>query len=205
PTTAPAASGNGPEPSAPDTGAAPASAAPGASEAPPGPDYGAARVRQVAVPGSDTNMGVATVGIRAPLAKVRRIIQDYGKYDQVLPKLEQSRVVGRTKEGATDVYVRAPILHGMMHVWAKLRFDKPKPFQESGEVIASELVEGNIGSWHARWKLWPCGPERTLLTMELHVEVDAPVPDSLVGDMLAWAAEHSVDAVREQAECPPKP
>ncbi|MBW2454231.1 MAG: hypothetical protein JRI68_06965 [Deltaproteobacteria bacterium] len=152
------------------------------------------------MPGSDIGIGGATLGIYAPMAAVLKVVLKYGNYDKILPRLEQSRIVG--KEGdETDVYVRAPILRGVAHIWGVIRFGPPEPWAGEGKTLTGRLVKGNVEAYHGRWKLYPCGEDRTILQCEQFIDLKIPVPSSLVTPELEWAADKGVTAVRDIAEC----
>jgi hypothetical protein len=151
--------------------------------------------------GSDIDTGGAIIGVNAPLAKVLRVVTRYDRYDQILPRLEQSRIVGKTPQGGTDVYVRAPILRGVAHVWGVGRFTKPRRWGKAGKVIVGSLVKGNLEAWNSRWVLHPCSPTRTILRFEMFAMLIIPVPTSQVTPELMWASDMAVTAVRDMAEC----
>jgi hypothetical protein len=215
---APAAapSATAPMPPAPQAGPAPsataasvaASAAPSAAPAPPSPAPAPSAERpkrmesvryRKPVAGSNFDAGGAWILVNAPLDVVRKVVQRFDRYDRLIPRLEQSRVVAR-RHGATDVYMRAPVLHGAVTLWAVIRFN---PIEKLGVVerMSSELVEGNLLSWNAEWRLIPCGEERTLIKLEILTDVNIPFPSSLIAPELAYIADKAVTAVRDRAEC----
>jgi hypothetical protein len=151
-------------------------------------------------PGSDIPSGGAIIGIHAPMAQVLKVALDYRKYHTVLPRIEQSRVVGKTAD-ATDVYMRAPILRGVAHIWLVGRFSKPLKWRGNGKKVLGRYVKGNLDGWHGAWKMYPCGPQRTVLRLELFIDVKIPVPSSLITPELEWAADKGVTAVRDIVEC----
>jgi ribosome-associated toxin RatA of RatAB toxin-antitoxin module len=130
---------------------------------------------------------------------VLEVVQDFRKYHRILPRLELSRVVGK-KKGMTDVYMRAPILRGLAHVWGIARFTPPKRYKRHGRAIAARMVDGNLDGWHGVWRLYPCG-KRTVLRMEMFIDLQIPVPDAVVTPELEWAADKAVTAVRDMVEC----
>jgi ribosome-associated toxin RatA of RatAB toxin-antitoxin module len=149
--------------------------------------------------GSDIETGGAWTVVHAPIAVVRKAVQDYERYVQVMPRLEQSRIVGR-KNGETDVYMRAPILNGVVHMWGVVRFSRP---QKSGrwESIVGRYVKGNLQAYHGVWRLYPCTPDRTLLKLEMFADIKIPMPASMISPELAWAADVSVTSIRDRSEC----
>jgi len=152
------------------------------------------------MPGSDIGIGGAVIGIYAPMDAVLKVVLKFSNYHKILPRLEQSRIVG--KEGdKTDVYVRAPIMGGVAHIWGVMRFGSPQPWAGKGKKLSGRLVKGNLEAYHGRWKLYPCGSERTILQCEQFIDLKIPVPSSLVTPELEWACDKGVTAVRDIAEC----
>jgi len=166
----------------------------------PPPDKTVPRKYRLPTPGSNIETGGAVVVVRAPLAKVKRVITDYTGYHGVLPRIETSRIV-QVVDGETEVYMRAPILRGLAHIWLVARFPEPKPWAKKGIKLRGTYVKGNLDDWRGAWFAFPCGPERTTLRLELFVDLSIPVPVSLVTPELMWAAEKGVTAVRDIAEC----
>jgi hypothetical protein len=152
------------------------------------------------MPGSDIGIGGATLGIYAPMSEVLKVVLDFRKYNTILPRLEQSRIVGK-QDGKTDVYVRAPIMRGVVHIWGVIRFSPAKPWAGKGKTLTGRLVKGNVEAYQGRWKLYPCGEDRTILQCEQFVDLKIPVPSSLVTPELEWAADKAVTAVRDIVEC----
>ena len=150
-------------------------------------------------PGSGIDTGAAVILVNAPLDEVLDVVLDFRKYHRILPRLEQSRIVGKRK-GKTDVYLRAPVLNGAYNLWGIARFNPPKKYKGDGRLVAGQMVKGNIDSWYGAWKLEPKSKDRTVLRMEMFVDPDVPVPDSWVTPELMWAADKGVSKVRDMAE-----
>ena len=170
----------------------------------PAPDPPPAQIEalryRLPTPGGGVDTGGAIVGVRAPMDDVLDVVLRYRKYRHILPRLEQSRVVGKKGDSA-DVYLRAPILGGVATIWGIARFTGPRPWKDKGRQVVGELVRGNLDAFHGEWKLYPCGPSRTILRLELFVAVAIPLPSSAVTPELEWACDKAVSAVREMAEC----
>lgn len=149
-------------------------------------------------PGSGIDTGGAVIDVHAPLARVLAEVQRFDRYHAVLPKLEQSRIVN-VHRGVTDVYLRAPILRGVAHIWGVARFSKPKRWR-NGLKIVGRLVKGNLDGWFGVWKMRRCGPA-TVLRLEMFIDVMVPVPDSWVTPEIEWAADMGVTAIRDIIEC----
>ena len=181
-------------------------APPSESAIPPVPDDAPERDRSVAenyslpVAGTDLVICGATIGVNAPLASVKRVLLTFHRYKEILPRLQQSRVVAES-EGATDVYMRAPIMNGLAAIWGVARFAPVAPWRTRGIQLTGSLVSGNIQKWTGRWMAFPCGERRTLVKVELFCEVGLPIPSRIVTKWLLWACRKSVTAVRDMAEC----
>ncbi len=151
-------------------------------------------------PGSDIETGGAIIGVRGSMEQVLEMTQQYHRYTEILPRMEQSRIIAK-RNGHTDVYLRAPILRGVAHVWGVARFSPPQTYNRKGKRIVGRYVKGNLDGWHGQWKLYPCKPNRTILWMEMFVDLSIPVPNSLITPELMWAADMAVTAVRDMVEC----
>jgi polyketide cyclase/dehydrase/lipid transport protein len=165
-----------------------------------GRDLSVAERYQFRAPGRATDTGGALIAVQAPLDRVVAVLTDFRKYSDILPRLELSRVVARGPKG-TDVYLRAPILGGVVSIWGIARFSQPKPWGQRGRRIVGRLIRGNLDGWSGQWKVWPCGPERVLLRLEMFFDLQIPLPDVVVIDNVMWSCQTSVTAVRDMAEC----
>ncbi len=150
-------------------------------------------------PGSGIDTGGAVILVEAPMDAVLKVVQDYRQYRKILPRLQQSRVLKR-HGGKTDVYLRAPILHGAVSIWGVARFGQPKPWRKYGKILEGKLVKGNLNAWQGRWKMLPKGPNRTALWLEMFVDPKFPMPDAWITPELMWASDKGVTAVRDMAE-----
>jgi hypothetical protein len=165
-----------------------------------GRDRSVAENYTVPVEGTDLVIAGATIGVNAPLADVKRVLLAFHRYKDILPRLQQSRVVAET-DGATDVYMRAPIMNGLAAIWGVVRFTPLTPWRKRGFQLAGARVSGNVEKWTGKWMAFPCGDKRTLLKLELFCEVGLPLPTRVVTKWLLWACNKSVTAVRDMAEC----
>lgn len=153
----------------------------------------------VAVPGASINAGGAAIQVNAPMAVVRKVVTDYGKYATFMPRFQKSRVVAK-KDGKTDVYLQVPILHGAATVWALTRFEQPVKEGKDGERIEGKMVEGNVDDLRAVWHLRPIDENNTVLKCELLIVPKLPLPGSVVTPELEFAADQAVTASRDRAE-----
>ena len=154
---------------------------------------------EVSVSGSSIRAGGARILVNAPLAKVRRIVQDYGNYSKFMSRFKRSRIVSKNKK-FTDVYLQVPILHGAASVWTVVRFGRPTKLADGTEVIRGRMVQGNVKDFRATWYLTPIDDHTTLLRSEILIVPKIPVPGSLVTGELAYAADVAVTSTRNRAE-----
>jgi hypothetical protein len=163
-------------------------------------DRSTAEAYRKPTPGSPIDTGGALIGIHATMDEVRRVLQRFDRYHRILPRVEQSHIVGKTKKH-TDVYMRAPILRGVAHIWMVVRFREPTRWGHKGEKLVGRYVKGNLDGWRGAWRMYPCSSTRTVLRLELFVDLSMPVPSSMVTPELMWAARKGVTAVRDMVEC----
>ena len=148
---------------------------------------------------SSINFGGAQIFVNAPIADVRKIVQDYAHYQDFMPGFKRSRVVQRTKE-YTDVYLQVPILHGAATVWTVARFTKPQKQANGTEVIEATMQQGNVNEFRAAWRLIPVDANHTIVRSEMLIVPKLPLPASVVTPELAYAADRAVTATRNKAE-----
>lgn len=159
----------------------------------------AAERYDVAVPGHKLRAGAAMVAIDAPVAVVRRLITDYGHYQDVLPGFQKSRVLGQTGAG-TDVYLQVPILHGAATFWAVTRFTAPARDGNGERIEGKKNGPSNLDEFLATWRIYPVDDGHTVLKLELLLIPRLPLPDSFITAQLAESADDAVRACRDRAE-----
>lgn len=174
-----------------------------------GPSGEAARLMQtrkterynVALVGASTSIraGGGMTAVNAPLAEVRKIVQDFGHYADFMPRFKKSRIVGRNGMD-TDVYLQVEILHGAATIWAVTRFTPPVS-QGSCEVIQGKMEhQGNVDDLRSVWHLCSVDDTHTILKLELLIVPKVPVPGSVVTGELEYAADKAVSSARNRAE-----
>lgn len=154
---------------------------------------------EVSVPGSSIKAGGAMVLVNAPIATVRKVVQDYGRYQSMMPRFKKSRVISK-KDGKTDVYLEVPILNGAATVWSHSRFDAPVKDGDRGERIEGRMVDGNVDEMRTTFRLRAVDENHTILKSELLIVPKLPLPGSMVTPELAFAADQAVTALRGRAE-----
>lgn len=171
------------------------------TESPP-PERDRTEASNYTAPIADSELVVcgAVIDVHAPLEDVKRVLAAFHRYKHILPRIQQSRVVAENA-GTTDVYLRAPILHGLAAIWGVARFAPFAPWRKRGVQLVGSMVSGNLEKWSGKWMAFPCGERRTLLKLELFAELSMPIPTSVVTKWLLWACRKGVTAVRDMAEC----
>jgi ribosome-associated toxin RatA of RatAB toxin-antitoxin module len=154
----------------------------------------------VAMAGASIRAGGAVIHVNAPMATVRKVVTDYGKYSRFMPRFEKSRVVEKRKDGTTDVYLQVPILHGAATVWSLTRFHPPVKEGADGERIEGRMVDGNVEDLRAVWHLRPVDATHTVLKCELLIVPKLPLPGNVVTPELEFAADQAVTASRDRSE-----
>ena len=148
-------------------------------------------------PPNSIDTGGAAIFVNAPYATVRQIVLDYRHYTEFMKPLAQSKVLSR-KNGVSELYMEAPILHGAAKVWAVVQALAPAK-EGSGEKIEIRYVRGNVDDLHMIWRLRPVDATHTVLKLDILVDPTLPVPSALVTPELSYAADKAVTAVRDKA------
>lgn len=150
-------------------------------------------------PNSNIDTGGAIIAVNGSMSAVNQVVTDYRRYVDILPRLSQSKVMGRRGK-SVDVYLRAPIMSGVNHVWGVTRLTS-YPWGTRGKKIVGRYVKGNLDGFHAQWKMYPCGTKRTVIRLELFLDPQVPVPADVITRELEWASDKAVTAVRDMVEC----
>ena len=148
---------------------------------------------------SSVKAGAARVTVKAPTKVVKKVVQDFGRYDDFMPRFKKANIVGR-KGKQTDVYIEVPILRGAAKVWAVVRFSPPKRINSSEEVVEGHMIKGNVRRLDAKWKIKKIDADNTQLHLEMLIVPKLPVPGSLVTGEVAYAADKGVMGARDRAE-----
>jgi ribosome-associated toxin RatA of RatAB toxin-antitoxin module len=148
-------------------------------------------------PPSNIDSGGAAIFVNAPASTVRAIVLDYRHYPDVIKPLSQSKLLSR-KNGTSELYLEAPILHGAAKVWAVVQALPPTK-EGVWEKFDMKYVRGNVDDMHIVWKLRPVDEKHSILKMEVFVDPTLPVPSALVTPELSYAADKAVTAVRDKA------
>ncbi len=157
---------------------------------------------EVSMTGASIKAGGAKVLVDAPIARVRKTVQDYGKYATFMPRFKKSRVIAK-KDGKTDVYLELPILNGAATVWSQIRFEPPAKEGkdgDKGERIDGKMIDGNVDDMRTVFHLRAVDDTHTLLKCEILVVPKLPLPGSVVTPELQYAADSAAKSLRERSE-----
>jgi hypothetical protein len=153
-------------------------------------------------PGRTDHFGHGETLIHAPIAAVRKTVLDFSKYKDLGPDIQMSRVVGRTPDGATDVYLRIGVLNGMFSFWNITHFDPIHPINGGDERLEGKMIQGkgNIDNSEVIWTLHSAGPDWTVLKFDVLLRPGVPAPQSFIDDHLRESAAHTVESVRDKLQ-----
>ncbi len=151
-------------------------------------------------PGRPEKYGRAISMINAPLADVRTAVTKYGDYKTLAPeRFSVVKVVG--KDGPnTDVYMKIPIMKGMIDLWQVLRFGAPVTVSPGVEVIEGKFVKGNVKDAHIVFTLRRLDDNFTVLTCDLLIVPSIPAPQSAIDEELRDSALKAVDGLHTKAQ-----
>jgi hypothetical protein len=151
-------------------------------------------------PGLADRYGRAQILVDAPMGIVHRLVLDYGRYKEFTGgRFHTSRVIGKGAAG-TDVYFQISVLDGMIMLWQVFRFQEIRPLARGWVMVEGFYVKGNIGKGNAAWTLRALDDGRTLVTFDLLVLPNVPLPQSVVDRGLRNAAGEAVEAIRDRAQ-----
>ena len=154
-------------------------------------------------PGQSVERGRASVLLDAPIDRVYAVVQDYAQYKEFLPNFEASRVLSQRGASAL-VFVQVKIMKGAAHIWAELKL-KPRKSEGPTRVIEAKMMKGNVDHMEALWEVTAVDDRRTLVTFEIIVDPNLPLPSSLISDENRKTARKTLRALRERVAVPTKP
>jgi hypothetical protein len=152
--------------------------------------------------GSSNRYGHAETLIHAPLATVRRLVLDFGHYNELAPSITTSRVVGHDPDGSTDVYLRMGVLNNMLALWNVTRFAPLHRAADGAEIVDGQMVpgKGNIDSSALIWTMRAVGADWTVLKFDLLLRPGMPAPQSLIDEQLRDSAMDAVNSIHDRAQ-----
>jgi Polyketide cyclase / dehydrase and lipid transport len=153
-------------------------------------------------PGRAQRFGHAETLIHAPLAEVRRLVLDFGRYKEMAPSITTSRVVGHAPDGSTDVYLRMGVLNNTLTFWNVTRFAPLRVAPDGNELVEGQMVhgKGNVDDSAAVWTLRPVGAGWTVLKFDVLLNPGVPAPQSLIDEQLRDSAMDVVNSIHDRVQ-----
>jgi ribosome-associated toxin RatA of RatAB toxin-antitoxin module len=142
--------------------------------------------------------GKAEIFVKAPLAKVREAVLDYGNYSTFIGRFQKSKLL--KKEGqAADVYFQLAILKGAATIWTLEHFNVPVA-DGKWEKISATMMKGNVDDMQAVWRYRAVDDKNTIVSLELFAQLKMAVAEKLMIKELEDACGEGVLGVRDRAE-----
>jgi len=153
-------------------------------------------------PGKNNRFGHAETLIHAPIAAVRRLVLDYGKYKELAPSITTSRVTTHQPDGSVDVYLQMGVLNNTINFWNVTRFAPLKQGPDGLEIVEGQMVpgNGNIDDSQVIWTMHPAGDEWTVLKFDVLLRPGLPAPQSLIDEQLRDSAMDAVNSIHDRAK-----
>ena len=116
--------------------------------------------------------------IDAPIATVRKIVMQYDGYAKLIKPFEQSRVLSK-RNGVSEVYLKVPVAHGAVSVWAVAKMTGPIKDADGKKIVGTYANKGNVDDFRAVWRLRAVDANRTIVKLEVLVDPQLPLPASV--------------------------
>ncbi|MGD8862131.1 MAG: SRPBCC family protein [Myxococcales bacterium] len=147
-------------------------------------------------PGSKVKMGRAVALVDGSIDEVQAIVSDYASYRGFLPHCKTSKVLSQRGASAL-MYLEIEVLNGASTLWMELKASAKKS-ESPTRRIEVKMRKGNVSAFDAVWELTPMGDAQTLVTFQLMVDPDLPVPSGLLSDENQKSARRTIRAVRKE-------
>jgi ribosome-associated toxin RatA of RatAB toxin-antitoxin module len=148
--------------------------------------------------GAKRRWGHAEIFVKAPVAKTRAAVLDYGNYSTFISKFEKSKLL--KKDGlAADVFLQMPILKGSATLWALEHFNTPAS-DGKWEKITATMIKGNVEDMQAFWRYRAVDEKTSIVSLDLFTVPKLNVPEKLMTEQLEDACGEAVLGVRARAE-----
>jgi hypothetical protein len=154
-------------------------------------------------PGQADRYGHAETLIHASLPTVRGHVLDFTHYkDMMTDDFKASRVIGRSPDQSTDVYIQIAVLHGVVKLWDVARFSPPKEVSPGLETVEGHMVpgKGNVDDMNVVWTLRALGDGWTVLKVDLLLKPGIPAPQWALDEELRDSARYAVDSIHDRAQ-----
>ncbi len=126
------------------------------------------------------------------------VLSDYSQYAGFLPYFEKSKILSQRGSDAI-VYLEAEVLNGAATLWSQVRMSAK--LNGATTVVEARMMKGkgNIDQLLARWEVTPvANGEKSLVTFQLLVDPDLPIPDVLVTGEMKKGAGQAMRALRKR-------
>lgn len=153
----------------------------------------------VPIPDSALVHGRATMTVNAPIKKVREVILDFSHYAEFMPHYQASKLLGRTADGARDVYMEIEALNGLVKMWAEIEMPKPT-IKDGVEVHESKFVKGNVKDFKAIWRVKKVDDASTELSLEVFLDPSIPLPNGVINNENLKGSVKGVKAMKARIE-----
>jgi ribosome-associated toxin RatA of RatAB toxin-antitoxin module len=147
-------------------------------------------------PGTSTEWGRAVAIVDAPFDRVLGVVHDYAGYKDFLPNFETSRVLSKRGSSAL-IYAQVSVMHGTAKIWAELKITE-RPGSGATRTIEAKMMKGNVDLLQAVWEVTPYDANRTLVSFQIIVDPDLPLPSSFVNAENMKTARKTIRALRER-------
>lgn len=155
------------------------------------------RTSQLPEEGSEIRWGHAVGVVDYPVDAVLPVVTDYESYVDFLPYFTKSQVLAK-RSGKAMAYMEVSVAAGTVTLWAQLKLVETT-LEEGARVVKATLVDGNIRTFSANWKLTSLNEGKsTRVEFDMHVDPSLPLPSSLFSRHNEKAAGKIVEALREQ-------
>jgi Polyketide cyclase / dehydrase and lipid transport len=157
-------------------------------------------VDSVPVRGSSIERARASVGVSAPLSRVRETIFDFAHYPDFMPHYDRATELGPTAGGGRLVQMDITEMGGLIHLGLQAEIAAPR-LENGAETYDGRLVKGNVKAFQWRWRLEPISAGRTKVTVESFIDPDmALVPTSLLNRGARDGVRDGVLAIKARSE-----
>lgn len=145
-------------------------------------------------PGTSVQWGRAEAIVDAPADAVMAVLQNYGGYKDFLPNFQASRVLSQ-RGSAALVYMQVSVMRGAAQIWVELKL-RERAVQGTTRTIDATMTKGNVDHFEARWQVTPLDAQRSVVSFQILVDPNLPLPASMVDGENQKNARKALGALR---------
>lgn len=150
------------------------------------------KIMSVAVPvKSGVKPGRSMGLVDAPPEAVYRVLYNFASYKEFMP-----RVTGSYRSGKDAYVIKCKLPWPIKEIWADIKVKRGK--QKGMYVITWKMNKGNIKAYEGMAWIQPYGKNKTLLTYQMSIVPNAPVPGALLTNGLKDATWEIVFETRKR-------